>query len=70
MEPLFTMVHGRRMRNNRCKMEQQSFRPGIWSNFFTVRAVKQWSRLPREIVQSTSLEVFKTLLDKALSNLA
>lgn len=33
------------------------------------RAVKQWSSLPREAVQSTLLEVFKTLLDKALSNL-
>ena len=48
---------------------KQSFRLGIWSNFFTARAVKQWSRSPREVVQSTSLEVFKTRLDKALSNL-
>jgi len=62
------VVHGRRMRDNGHKMKQ-SFRLGIWSNFFTARAVKQWSRSPREVVQSTSLEVFKTRLDKALSNL-
>lgn len=31
--------------------------------------VKHWKKLPRDIVFSPSLEVFKTKLDKALNNL-
>ena len=37
-------------------------------SFFIVGAVKHWSRLPSEVVKSPSLEIFKTQLDKALSN--
>lgn len=35
----------------------------------SIRAVRQWNRLHRGIVQSPSLEVFKTQLDKALHKL-
>ena len=34
-----------------------------------MRAVKHWSRLPREVVDAPSLEMFKVRLDGALSNL-
>ena len=36
---------------------------------FTVREVKCWNRLLREVVDTPSLEVFKTRLDEALDNL-
>ena len=37
-------------------------------NFFTVRVVKDWRRLPREAVESPSLQMISTQLDVVLHN--
>jgi len=34
-----------------------------------VKVVKHWNRLPREVVDASSLEVFKVRVNGALSNL-
>ena len=34
-----------------------------------VRVLKHWNRLPREVVETPSLETFKVKLDGALSSL-
>ncbi|KFV04480.1 hypothetical protein N339_12582, partial [Pterocles gutturalis] len=51
------------------KLKEDKFRLDIRKKFFTVRVVRHWNKLPREAVDAPSLEVFKTRLDEALSNL-
>ena len=38
----------------------------MMKNFFPVRVTEQWNRVPREAVESPSLETFKTHLDAFL----
>lgn len=40
----------------------------IRKHFFAVKSTNHWHRLPREIVVSLSLEIFKNHLDTVLSN--
>jgi len=37
--------------------------------FFTVKVVRCWNRLPREVMEVSSLQTVKVRLDGALSNL-
>jgi len=51
---------------NGFKLEEGRFRLDIRKKFFTVMVMRQWSRLPREVVDAPP---WKVRLDGALSNL-
>ena len=38
-------------------------------NLFTVMVTEHWNRLPRQIVESPSIDIFRTRLDAYLCNL-
>ena len=62
-------VDNSRTRGNDFKMKEGRLRLDVRGKLFTMRVVRRWNRLPREVVDAPSLEVFKARLDGTLGSL-
>ncbi|KFQ67974.1 hypothetical protein N335_06546, partial [Phaethon lepturus] len=66
---LFSRACSDRTRGNGFKLKEGRFRLDRSKKLFTMRVVNHWHRLPRQVVDAPSLEIFQVRLEKALSNL-
>ena len=60
---------GTRTRGSGHKLKHRKFQLNMGKNFITLRVTAHWNRLPGEAVDSPSLEIFRTRLDKVLCSL-
>ena len=66
---LFSRVYCKMTSGSGFKLKERDLDWMQGYKLFTVRMVRHWHRLPREVVDALSLETLKVRLDRALNNL-
>jgi len=62
-------VFSDRTRGNRHNLKDRKFHLNKIKTFFTIKVVEHGDKLPKDVVEITSLEILKTHMEKFLSNL-
>ncbi|GAB0186083.1 hypothetical protein GRJ2_001073600 [Grus japonensis] len=68
-DSLFTRIHMETMKGNGCKLLLGRFRLDTRGKFFPMRTISHWNNLPREVVDSPTLDSFNIWLDGVLGHL-
>ena len=59
----FLVVFRNRTRSNGLKLEHRMLHTDVCKNFFMIEVAELWYRLPRKVLESPSLVIFKIYLD-------
>ena len=68
MERMFPLVGETRTRGHNLRVKGRSFKTEMRRTTFSQRVVNLWNSLPRKAVETRSLNVFKTEIDRFLIN--
>ncbi|KAM9649111.1 uncharacterized protein ACIBXB_011590 [Morphnus guianensis] len=68
-DSLFTRSHMEKTLGNGYKLLLRRFQLDTRGRFFTMRTISHWNNLPREVVDSPTLDTFKIQLDRVLGHL-